>query len=202
MSDDKLIKSAASQRIRLPSNRFLRCQYAKKRPINVFSFVLDGQEYGIELSKVKETRRFESVTTLANMPAFIKGVISLGNSQNTSQENCAVPVIDLRARFKQTQIQCNGLTEVIVVNLGDRFMGFIVDRISDIFMTDSTKMSSVPVGISSFNAQFLYGLITLNDRMLILIDIVKLLSDEALMSDTEMAALAMLSPLVEEEQLA
>jgi purine-binding chemotaxis protein CheW len=191
---DKPITSSASQKIRIPSNRFLRVQHARQRTATVLAFVLGEKEYALDFSKVLETRRFESVSKLANMPAFIKGVINLHDN--------IVPIVDLRARFGIGQVECDESTEMVILNLDSRMVGIVVDAISDVLVTKCTRINKVPMRISDIDAQFLQGLVSVDDRMLVLLDIEKLMSDEILMSDKVMAALAALAESVQENQLA
>jgi purine-binding chemotaxis protein CheW len=191
---DKLTTSPASQRIRVPTNRFLRCQYSRQRTATVLAFMLGEKEYAIDFFKVLETRRYESVAKLADMPAFIKGVINLNGN--------IVPIVDLRARFGVGQVECDDSAEMIILNLDSCIMAIVVDSISDVLVTKCTKINTVPMRISDIDAQFLHGLISADDRKLVLVDIEKLMSDETLISDKEMAALLALTASIEEKRLA
>ncbi len=191
---DKPITSPASQKIRIPSNRFLRVQHARQRTATVLAFVLGEKEYALDFSKVLETRRYESVSKLANMPAFIKGVIKLHDN--------IVPIVDLRARFGVGQVECDESTDMVILNLDSRMVGIVVDAISDVLVTKCTRINKVPMRISDIDAQFLQGLVSTDERMLVLLDIEKLMSDESLMSDKVMATLKMPAGLLEENQLA
>jgi purine-binding chemotaxis protein CheW len=137
------------------------------------TFVLGSEEYGIEILKVQEIRSYEAVTKIANTPDFIKGVINLRGN--------IVPIIDLRMRFNLAQVNYNEFTVVIMLSLNNRTMGIVVDGVSDVLELKSTQISPVPELVSSIDNKYLLGLGTVDDRMLILVDI------EQLMSSKEMA---------------
>jgi purine-binding chemotaxis protein CheW len=137
------------------------------------TFILGEEEYGIEILKVQEIRSYEAVTKIANTPEFIKGVINLRGS--------IVPIIDLRMRFKLSKAEYNDTTVVIILNLNNRTMGMVVDGVSDVLELKSSQISPVPELVSSIDTKYLLGLGTVDERMLILVDI------EQLMSSKEMA---------------
>jgi purine-binding chemotaxis protein CheW len=182
-----------SQKIRVPSNRYLRYQYARQSTLSVLAFVLGELEYGIELLKVQEICSYEETTRIANTPDFIKGVINLRGSY--------VPIIDLRMRFNLNQVEYNEFTQVIIINLGNRIVGIVVDCVLEPLIVNCAKIKSVPARICSINPKFFYGLVAVNDRRLILVDIEKLMSDEELMLDKEMAYPKTPIALVDEKQI-
>ncbi len=137
------------------------------------TFILGSEEYGIEILKVQEIRSYEAVTKIANTPDFIKGVINLRGS--------IVPIIDLRMRFKLSQAEYNTTTVVIILNLNNRTIGMVVDGVSDVLELKNAQISPVPELVSSIDTKYLLGLGTVDERMLILVDI------EQLMSSKEMA---------------
>lgn len=137
------------------------------------TFTLGVEEYGIEILKVQEIRGYDAVTHIANAPEFIKGVVNL--------RGIIVPIVDLRIKFKLDKIEYNEFTVVIVLNLGGRVMGIVVDGVSDVIALDASQIRPAPDLASSIDTLFLVGLGALENRMLILVDI------ERLMSSQEMA---------------
>ena len=137
------------------------------------SFVLGNEEYGIEILKVQEIRGYDAVTPIANTPAFIKGVINLRGS--------IVPIIDLRLRFNLGKAEYNEFTVVIILNLSGRIVGIVVDGVSDVMALTASQVRPVPELVATIDTKYLVGLGTVDDRMLILVDI------ERLMSSQEMA---------------
>lgn len=87
-------------------------------------FTLGDEEYGIDILKVQEIRGYDQVTRIANTPAFIKGVTNL--------RGVIVPIVDLRIKFSQVDVDYNDNTVVIVLNLGQRVVGIVVDGVSDV----------------------------------------------------------------------
>src|ERR1019366_4253312 len=88
------------------------------------TFTLGAEEYGMDILKVQEIRGYDAVTAIANTPAFIKGVINL--------RGIIVPIVDLRIKFHLGTVEYNELTVVIILNLGNRVVGVVVDSVSDV----------------------------------------------------------------------
>ena len=139
------------------------------------SFTLGREEYGIDILKVQEIRSYEQVTTIANAPAFIKGVVNL--------RGIIVPIVDMRIKFNLGEAQYNELTVVIVLNVAGRVVGMVVDGVSDVISLGAEQIRPAPDFSSSFDMKYITGLGTVDERMLILVDIEKLMtgSDMALM---------------------
>ncbi len=138
------------------------------------TFALGAEEYGIDILKVQEIRCYERVTHIVNAPEFIKGVINL--------RGIIVPIIDLRLKFNLGSAEYTAFTVVIILNLNSRVVGVVVDSVSDVIQLEADEIREAP-SLSSvdLDAQFIRGLATLNERMVILMDI------EALMSSRDMA---------------
>lgn len=137
------------------------------------SFTLGREEYGIEILKVQEIRGYEEPTQLANAPAFIKGVVNLRGN--------IVPIVDMRLKFKLERADYNQFTVVIILNVASRVVGMVVDSVSDVTQLASDQVRPAPDFSSTFDTEYITGLGTLDERMLILVDI------ERLMSGTDMA---------------
>ena len=131
------------------------------------SFTLGQEEYGIEILKVQEIRSYEQPTTIANAPEFIKGVVNL--------RGIIVPIVDMRVKFNLPQAAYNELTVVIVLNVAGRVVGMVVDGVSDVVRLDAAQIRPAPDFSSSFDVKYITGLGTLDERMLILVDIEKLM---------------------------
>lgn len=139
----------------------------------VLTFTLGREEYGINILKVQEIRGYEAVTPIANAPAFIKGVINLRGD--------IVPIVDLRLRFNQSDPRYDEFTVVIILNVAERTLGVVVDSVSDVLSLKPQEIKPAPHFSVSFDTRYLLGLGTVDERMLILVDI------EGLMSSKEMA---------------
>jgi purine-binding chemotaxis protein CheW len=135
------------------------------------AFTLGQEEYGIDIHKVQEIRGYEAVTRIANAPAFIKGVINL--------RGIIIPVVDMRIKFKLGEPVYDQFTVVIILNINGRVMGMVVDSVSDVTTLSTDEIKPAPEmgsGVASFNSEFLMGLGIVDERMLILIDIDRLMS--------------------------
>ena len=132
------------------------------------AFTLGQEEYGIDILKVQEIRGYEAVTRIANAPAFVKGVINL--------RGIIIPVVDMRIKFNLGKAEYNQFTVVIILNINGRVMGMVVDSVSDVTTLSPEQVKPAPEMGTAFNADYLVGLGTIDERMLILIDIDKLMS--------------------------
>ena len=132
------------------------------------TFTLGKEEYGIDILKVQEIRGYDSVTTIANTPNFIKGVINL--------RGIIVPIVDMRIKFKLENVTYDQLTVVIILNLASRVVGMVVDGVSDVIALTAEQIKVAPQFGATLDTQYLMGLGTIDERMLILVDIEKLMS--------------------------
>ena len=133
-------------------------------------FTLGDEEYGIDILKVQEIRGYDQVTRIANTPDFIKGVTNL--------RGVIVPIIDLRVKFAQQGVSYDENTVVIVLNFGQRVVGIVVDGVSDVLSLTAEQIRPAPEFAVTLATEYLTGLGALGERMLILVDIEKLLSSE------------------------
>jgi purine-binding chemotaxis protein CheW len=134
------------------------------------AFTLGKEEYGIEILKVQELRGYESVTSIANSPEFIKGVVNL--------RGIIVPIIDMRIKFNLGTPTYDQFTVVIILNISGHTMGMVVDSVSDVITLAADQIKAPPELGTVFNTDYLIGLGTLDERMLILVDIDKLMSSD------------------------
>jgi purine-binding chemotaxis protein CheW len=145
-------------------------------PREVLSFKIGDEEYGIDILRVQEIRGYEAPTRIANAPPFVKGVTNL--------RGVIVPIVDLRLRFNLADVQYNGSTVTIVLNIGHRTMGIVVDSVSDVLELATDQIKDAPEFNGSIESTYITGLGTVKqgevERMLILMDI------EALMTSPEM----------------
>ena len=141
------------------------------------TFRLDREEYGIDILKVQEIRGYEPPTRIANAPSFIKGVVNLRGT--------IVPIVDMRLKFSCASAQYDTFTVVIILNLRQRIVGIVVDSVSDVMQLAPENLRAAPDVDSMIDSESVIGLGSLGDRMLILIDIEKLMSgvDMGLVSD-------------------
>ena len=141
------------------------------------TFRLGNEEYGIDILKVQEIRGYDAVTAIANAPAFIKGVVNL--------RGIIVPIVDLRIKFAVGEARYDQFTVVIILNIGARVVGVVVDSVSDVLTLASGQVKAAPEFATTLNTEYITGLGTVDQRMLILVDIERLMSsaDMALMDE-------------------
>ena len=132
------------------------------------SFTLGQEEYGIDIQKVQELRGYETVTRIANAPEFIKGVINL--------RGIIVPIVDMRIKFNLGTSVYDQFTVVIILNIAGRVMGMVVDSVSDVITLTTEQIKPAPEMGAALDADYLIGLGALEQRMLILVDIERLMS--------------------------
>lgn len=134
----------------------------------VLTFRLGHEEYCIDILKVREIRGYEAPTRLANAPHFIKGVINL--------RGVIVPIVDMRLRFGCDDAGYDDFTVVIILALGERTVGMVVDSVSDVLRIEPGEVRPAPEIDNVIDASCITGLVSLEQRMLILIDIERLMS--------------------------
>jgi len=134
------------------------------------AFRLGKEEYGIDILKVQEIRGYEMVTHIANAPAFIKGVVNLRGT--------IVPIVDMRIRFNLGEPTYDRFTVVIVLNIGGHVVGMVVDSVSDVITLSPEQIKPAPAMGTVLNTDHIMGLGTLEERMLILVDIDKMMSSD------------------------
>ncbi|HYF40994.1 MAG TPA: chemotaxis protein CheW [Ramlibacter sp.] len=133
------------------------------------TFKLGTEHYGIEILKVQEIRGYESPTAIANAPDFIKGVINL--------RGVIVPILDLRMKFRLADPRYDEFTVVIILNVAARVVGIVVDSVSDVLSLAADAIRPAPEFASStFDTRYITGLATVDDALLILLDIEKLMT--------------------------
>lgn len=140
------------------------------------SFRLGKEEYGIDILRVQEIRSYEEPTRIANAPGFIKGVINLRGT--------IVPIVDLRLKLACERADIDAFTVVIVLSVGGRVIGVVVDSVSDVIRLAGSDIRPTPEMNAAVSTSFITGIATVTagdaQRMLILVDIA------ALMSSSEM----------------
>jgi len=142
------------------------------------TFVLEQEEYAVDILRVQEIRGWESVTRIPNTPEYIRGVLNLRGS--------IVPIVDLRMRFNMKSVEY-GVTTVIVVlkvikedGSGSRTMGIVVDGVSEVYSVPESDIRDAPDFGTKVRTEFIKGLATIDDKMVIIIDIDKMLNSDEL----------------------
>jgi purine-binding chemotaxis protein CheW len=132
------------------------------------AFKLGDEEYGIDILRVQEIRSYEEPTRFAHTPAAMKGVINL--------RGVIVPIIDMRIKFNLERVNYDTFTVVIVLNMGQQVVGMVVDGVSDVITFTPEQLRPVPEFSSAIDSDHLLAIGSLENRMLILLDIEKLMA--------------------------
>lgn len=133
------------------------------------SFRLGSESYAIDILKVQEIRGWEQPTAIANSPDFIKGVINL--------RGVIVPILDLRLKFRLPQASYDAFTVVMILNVASRVVGVVVDSVSDVLaLADEAIRAAPEFASAAFDTRYITGLATVDDNLLILLDIEKLMT--------------------------
>ncbi|MDQ5888275.1 MAG: purine-binding chemotaxis protein CheW [Pseudomonadota bacterium] len=133
-------------------------------------FALGQEEYGIDILKVQEIRGYDAVTTIANSPSFLKGVINLRGT--------IVPIVDMRIKFNLGNVEYNQFTVVIILNIAKRVVGMVVDAVSDVITLLPEQIKPAPEFGSALKTEYINGLGTIDSRMIIMVDIEKLMTSQ------------------------
>lgn len=136
------------------------------------SFKLGQEEYCLDILSVQEIRGYDTVTAIANTPDFIKGVINLRGN--------IVPIVDLRIKFHLSEARYDATTIVIILNLNKKMIGIVVDSVSDVIALPVDSIREAPRFGSAINTEFISGMATMDERMLIVVDIQRLMSSDDL----------------------
>ena len=134
------------------------------------TFTLGSEEYAIDILKVQEIRGYDAVTKIANTPDYIKGVINM--------RGVIVPVVDMRLKFHLGNATYDQFTVMIILNLGQRIVGMVVDSVSDVIALNADEIRPAPDFGSTFDTQYLLGLASVGERMAIVVDIEKLMTSQ------------------------
>jgi purine-binding chemotaxis protein CheW len=135
---------------------------AAKPTKQFLTFRIGGEEYGMDILKVQEIRSYEAPTRVAHAPSFVKGVVNL--------RGVIVPIMDMRIKLG-VDAQYNAFTVVIVMNIGNRVLGMVVDSVSDVLELENDQIRTAPEMNAAIDARHVTGLGKVGDRILILLDI-------------------------------
>ncbi|NLE36690.1 MAG: purine-binding chemotaxis protein CheW [Pirellulaceae bacterium] len=149
-------------------------------------FRLAGEEYGVEITKVQEIILMDAITRVPQTPAYVKGLINL--------RNMVIPIIDLRLYFGLPEAKPTEETRIMVVNLHGKTIGVIVDAVTEVLRIGSDQVSPPPPTVAGLGRAYLIGLVRLDDRLLILLDIDHLLTEEEATDMESMNATARRAP--------
>jgi purine-binding chemotaxis protein CheW len=139
--------------------------------VQFVSFAIGDDQYGVDIMAVREIKGWSDITHLPKQPDYVRGVLNL--------RGVIVPIVDLRCRFGQGLTEATALHVVIIVQIANRQVGLLADRVLDIVSFEPSQMQPVPKVAQSERADFLSGLVTVDNVMVALIDLPNLLTDSA-----------------------
>lgn len=138
--------------------------------MQLVSFRLAEEEYGVEITRVQEIILMGEITRVPQTPPHIKGLINLRNT--------VIPIVDLRLRFGLAQEAPTDETRIMVVNVGGKTIGIIVDAVSEVLRISHEQIAPPPATIAGLGHEHLTGLVKLDQRLLILLDLEKILGQD------------------------
>ena len=137
--------------------------------LQLVSFKIGEEEYGVDILKVQEINRMLEVTRVPNAPPYVDGVINLRGK--------VIPVVDLRERFGMQRKEHDKNTRIVVMELAGRVIGFVVDAVSEVLRIPRSVTEPPPAGASTGNADYITAVGKLEDRLLTLLDLEKVLEN-------------------------
>jgi purine-binding chemotaxis protein CheW len=146
----------------------MTCKMTQSDASEYLTFTLGSEEYGMDILKVQEIRGYDAVTRIANTPDFVKGVMNL--------RGVIVPIIDMRIKFNLGEPVYDQFTVVIIINVLGRVIGMVVDGVSDVVTLPAEQIKPPPQFGTGLDTQYIVGIGTIDDQMLILMDIERLMS--------------------------
>ena len=135
------------------------------------TFTLGTEEYGVEILKVQEIKGYSAITPIPNTPAYVKGVMNL--------RGAIIPIVDLRAKLAMAETAYNQFTVIIVVRVGAKTVGVVVDAVSDVLNIPTKDIQPTPDFGAQVDARFISGLAKASERLVVLLDIDKVLGGDA-----------------------
>jgi len=135
------------------------------------TFTLGGEEYGVEILKVQEIKGYSAITPIPNTPSYVKGVMNL--------RGAIIPIVDLRAKLAMSEAAYNQFTVIIVVRVGAKTVGVVVDAVSDVLNIPTKDIQATPDFGAQVDARFISGLAKAGEKLVVLLDIEKVLGGDA-----------------------
>ena len=136
----------------------------------LISFAISEEDYGVDIQTVKEVIRHREITRLPKAPPFVKGVINLRGD--------IIPIVDLRERFGMEQQEYTDMTRVMVVEVGDRSVGMVVDSVSHVLRIEQDQIEPPPSCVGKISEEYIRGVGKVAEKLIVLLNIDKILSED------------------------
>ncbi|WP_420238124.1 chemotaxis protein CheW [Telmatobacter bradus] len=153
-------------------------QHAQKGQ-QYLTFLLDEQEYGLELFKIQEICGYSPITPIPNLPPHVRGVMNLRGT--------VLPVIDLRMKFRLSAVEYNKFTVIVIAKVKEKTVGLLVDAVSDVLQVSPEEMRDTPDFGTAIDTKFIHGVFQTHDHLAVALNLEKLLTDSELIT-AELAA--------------
>ncbi len=137
--------------------------------LQLVTFKIGEEEFGVDILAVQEIIRLMQITMVPRAPEFIVGVINLRGK--------VIPVVDMRRRFGLPEVERDSHTRIVVMELGQKIVGFLVDAVSEVLRIPADTVEPAPPVVAGIGSEYLKGVGKLDDRLLILLDLDNLLAD-------------------------
>ncbi|KNZ69814.1 CheW protein [Thermincola ferriacetica] len=144
--------------------------FAEGSEIQLVVFKLGNEEYGVPITQVKEINRLTNTTKVPKSPEFVEGIINLRGQ--------IIPIIDLKKRFDLELTEYTGEARIIVIQVAHHTFGVKVDAVSEVLRISTDTIENAPDIVSGIDARYITGVAKVGERLLILLDLDKLLTDE------------------------
>jgi purine-binding chemotaxis protein CheW len=145
---------------------------APEQTLLMINFTVGGDEYAVEIQKVREVIDFREITQLPKAPGFVKGIIKLRGE--------VIPVIDLRERFGIAQEGHSALTSVVIVEIGRKAVGLVVDNVRHVIRVAPSDLAPSPPFIGGLSGRYVNGVAKLGQRLIVVLDMDKILTTDEL----------------------
>ena len=157
----------------MSANALVKLDEASKHDelIQLVSFNLDQEEYGVEVLKVREIIRMNTITHMPNTPHYVEGIINLRGK--------VIPIVSMRKKFGLVEAENNSHTRIMIMDIAGELMGFIVDSVSEVIRISGTEIQPSPsVAGGGIDQDCIAGVINLSERLLVLLDLDRMFSQE------------------------
>ncbi len=136
------------------------------------TFLLEDQEYGLEIFKIREIRGYAPITPIPNVPPHVRGVMNLRGT--------VLPVIDLRMKFRLPAVEYSKYTVIVIATVGEKTVGLLVDAVSDVLTVANDSMREAPDFGSSVDTRFISGVFQSRERLTVALNLEELLTESEL----------------------
>jgi purine-binding chemotaxis protein CheW len=141
---------------------------AREQTLQMINFTVGGDEYAVEIQKVREVINFREITQLPKAPSFVKGIINLRGE--------VIPVIDLREKFGLSHEGYSPLTNVVIVEIGRKAVGVVVDSVRHVIRVAPSDLAPSPPFIGGLSGRYVNGVAKLGERLIVVLDMEKILT--------------------------